>query len=64
VVKYRIYRVTIGGRTLVGEVAKTASATPFRYLHRGISTTETYDYEVVGVLSLDREGPAASATAR
>lgn len=64
VAKYRVYRVTPGGRALVGEVARTAGAASFRYLHRGVSPTEAYVYEVVGVGSLDREGPAASVTAR
>jgi M6 family metalloprotease-like protein len=62
--KYRIYRVTAGGRALVAEVAKASTNTPYRYLHRRISSTEVYAYEVVGVGSLDREGLAATATAR
>jgi hypothetical protein len=61
---YRVYQVTAVGRVLLGEVARTASATSFRYLHRGVSGTETYTYEVVGVGNLDREGAAASATVR
>jgi hypothetical protein len=64
VVKFRIYRVTAGGRALVAEVAGAASGTTYRYLHRGINGAETYTYEIVGVGSLDREGAAASATAR
>jgi hypothetical protein len=64
VLKFRIYRVTTGGRALVAEVAKAASGATYRYLHRGINAAETYAYEVVGVGDLDREGPAASATAR
>jgi hypothetical protein len=63
VLKYRVYRVTGGGRTLVAEVPKAAGIT-YRYLHRGISRTETYTYEVVAVGSLDREGLAATATAK
>jgi M6 family metalloprotease-like protein len=64
VTKYRIYRVTGGGRTLVGEVLKAAGETAYRYLHRGIAGTEKYAYEVVGVGALDREGLAATVTAR
>jgi hypothetical protein len=64
VLKFRIYQVAPGGRVLVAEVAKAASGTTYRYLHRGINGAETYAYEVVGVGDLDREGPAASATAR
>jgi M6 family metalloprotease-like protein len=64
VTKYRIYRVTAGGRSLVAEVAKAATGTSYRYLHRRVSATETYVYEVVGVGALDREGIAASVTAR
>jgi M6 family metalloprotease-like protein len=63
VLKYRIYRVAGGGRTLVAEVAKSSSGTSYRYIHRGISRTETYTYEVVAVGDLDREGLAATATA-
>ena len=64
VLKYRIYRVTGAGRALVAEVPKAASNTIYRYLHRGIVGTATYAYEVVGVGDLNREGIAASATAR
>jgi len=64
VVKFRIYRVTTGGRVLLGEVAKAAAGASYRYIHRGISGAETYAYEVVGIGNLDREGLAASATAR
>jgi M6 family metalloprotease-like protein len=64
VLKYRIYRVTAGGRALIAEMAKVSTTTAYRYLHRGISRTETYTYDVVGVGDLDREGLAASATAR
>jgi M6 family metalloprotease-like protein len=62
--KYRIYRVTGAGRVLLAEVAKSASNTTYRWLHRGTSATETYVYEVVGVGALDREGVPATATAR
>jgi hypothetical protein len=61
---YRVYRVTPGGRALLGEVTTAAGSTSYRYLHRGITGTETYTYEVVGVGNFGREGPAASATAR
>ena len=64
VLRYRVYRVTEAGRALLGEVPTTASGASYRYLHRGIAGAETYAYEVVGVGNLDREGPAASATAR
>jgi len=64
VTKYRIYRVTGGGRTLLGEVAKAAGETAYRYLHRGVAGTEKYTYDVVGVGALDREGLAATVTAR
>jgi M6 family metalloprotease-like protein len=64
VTKYRIYRVTGGGRTLLGEVPKAAGDTAYRYLHRGIAGTEKYTYDVVGVGALDREGLAATVTAR
>ncbi len=64
VTTYRIYRVTAGGRELVGEAPLAASGGSCRFLHRGVNGAETYTYEVVGVGSLDREGLAASATAR
>jgi len=63
VVKYRIYRVTGGTRTFVADVPKAAAGS-YRYVHRGIAGAQTYAYDVVGVGILDREGPAASATAR
>jgi len=64
VLKYRIYRVTGGVRALVAELPKASGNTVYRYLHRGIAPTEIYTYEVVGVGDLDREGIAASITAR
>jgi M6 family metalloprotease-like protein len=64
VVKYWIYRVSGGSRVLLGEVAKSPTNTTYRWLHRRISTAETYVYEVVGVGALDREGVPATATAR
>ena len=63
VVKYRIYRVTGGTRTFVADVPKAAAGS-YRYVHRGIAGAQTYAYDVVGVGILDREGPAASSTAR
>ena len=62
--KYRIYRVTGGGRVLLGEVVKSPSNTTYRWLQRRISATEAYVYEVVGVGAQDREGVSATATAR
>jgi len=56
--------VTGGGRTLLGEVPKAAGGTAYRYLHRGVAGTEKYTYDVVGVGALDREGLAATVTAR
>lgn len=64
VTKFRIYRVTGEGRALVGEVPRTTDGTSLRFFHRGIDPAETYAYEVVGVGSLEREGAAATATAR
>jgi M6 family metalloprotease-like protein len=64
VLKYRIYRVTTGGRALVAEVPKAASNVAYRFLHRKVAAAEVYAYEVVGVGALDREGLAATATAR
>jgi len=61
--KFRIYRVTGGGRTLVAEVPRTSANTTYRYLHRSVNSSETYTYDVVCVGSLGREGAAASATA-
>lgn len=62
--KYRVYRVTGAGRELVVEMGKASTNTTYRYLHRGISPSGTYVYEVVGVGNLNREGLAATATAR
>jgi hypothetical protein len=62
--RYRIYRVTGGGRSLVAEVPKAAAGTSYRYLHRGIAATQAYTYEVVGVGALNREGIAATVTAK
>jgi len=64
VTKYRIYRTTDGGRALVAEVAKAIGNTVYRYLHRGIDRTQTYTYQVVAVGPSDREGIAATVTAR
>jgi len=60
---YRIYRVTAGGRALVGEIPKAAAGATYRFLHRGIDRAETYTYEVVGSGALGREGVAAAVTA-
>jgi M6 family metalloprotease-like protein len=62
--KFRIYRVTVGGRALLAEVPRTSAITAYRYLHRGVNGQETYTYEVVGVGDLDRESSAATATVR
>jgi M6 family metalloprotease-like protein len=62
--KYRIYRVVGAARTLVAELPRTSGQTNYRYLHRGISGSETYTYAVAGVNGLDREGVAATATAK
>ena len=64
VTKFRIYRVTGEGRALVGEVPQATGGPSYRFFHRGIDPAETYAYEVVGVGSLEREGAAATATAR
>jgi M6 family metalloprotease-like protein len=64
VLKYRIYRVTGGVRALVAELPKASGNTAYRYLHRGVAATELYTYLVLGVGDLDREGIAASITAR
>ncbi|MGZ5554759.1 MAG: M6 family metalloprotease domain-containing protein [Candidatus Aminicenantales bacterium] len=64
VMTYRIYRVAAGNRALVAEVAKAASNTTYRYLHRRIDGSAVYAYEVVGVNGQGREGLAVSATAR
>jgi M6 family metalloprotease-like protein len=64
VAKYRIYRITAGGRALVAEVAKAAANTTYRYLHRMIDRSEVYIYEVVGVNGQGREGLAVSSTAK
>ena len=61
---FRVYRITGGERDLIGEVPRASTVTSYRFLHRGTNRTETYTYEVVGVSGLNREGPAASATAR
>jgi len=64
VLKYRIYRVTTAGRVLVAEVPKAAGNVAYRFLHRRVNLAEVYTYEVLGVGALDREGLAATATAR
>ncbi|MBE3125916.1 MAG: M6 family metalloprotease domain-containing protein [Acidobacteria bacterium] len=64
VLKYRVYQVTVTGRALLTEIAKGPRNMSYRYLHRGVSASGTYVYEVVGVGNLDREGLAATATAR
>ncbi len=64
VTKYRIYRTTGGVRTLVGETAKAASNTTYRYLDRGVTRTTSYAYEVAGINENGREGLAAAATVR
>jgi M6 family metalloprotease-like protein len=64
VLKYRIYQVVGAGRVLLTEIAKGTRNMSYRYLHWGVSGSGTYVYEVVGVGNLDREGLAATATAR
>jgi M6 family metalloprotease-like protein len=64
VTKYRIYRTTGGMRTLVGETAKAASNTTYRYLDRGVTRTGSYSYELAGVNEVGREGLTAVATVR
>lgn len=64
VLKYRVYQVTAAGRVLLAEIAKGPRNMSYRYLHRGVSGSGTYVYEVVGVGNLDREGLVATATAR
>lgn len=64
VLKYRVYQVTGTGRVLLTEIAKGPRNVSYRYLHRGVGNSGTYIYEVVGVGNLDREGLAATATAR
>lgn len=64
VTKYRIYRITDGGRSLVAEVTKAIGNTVYRYLHRRIDRAQTYTYEVVAVGASEREGIAARVTAR
>ena len=64
VLKYRVYQVTGTGRVLLAEIAKGPRNMSYRCLHRGISGSGTRVYEVVGVGNLDREGLAATATAR
>jgi len=64
VLKYRVYQVTGTGRVLLAEIAKGPRNMSYRYLHRGISSSGTCVYEVVGVGNLDREGLASTATAR
>ena len=64
VLKYRVYLVTGTGRVLLAEIAKGPRNMSYRYLHRGVSASGIYAYEVVGVGNLDREGLAATATAR
>jgi M6 family metalloprotease-like protein len=64
VLKFRVYQVTGTGRALLTEIAKGPRNMSYRYLHRGVNASGTYVYEVVGVGNLDREGLAATATAR
>jgi M6 family metalloprotease-like protein len=64
VLKYRVYQVAGTGRVLLAEIAKGSRNTSYRYLHRGVGASGTYVYAVVGVGDLDREGLAATVTAR
>lgn len=64
VTAYRIYMNDGSGRELVTEVPTGSTAASYRYLHRGVDSTLTYAYEVVGVGTLGREGDIAAATAR
>lgn len=61
---YRIYMNDGSGRELVTEIPRGSTAASYRYLHRGVDSTLTYAYEVVGVGTLGREGDIAAATAR
>jgi M6 family metalloprotease-like protein len=60
--KFRIYLVGLSGRQLLGEVVKDILNGPYTYLHRRVSGSQTYTYEVVAVGASDREGEAASIT--
>jgi hypothetical protein len=64
VTKYRIYLMAGIGRELLAEVAKEATFSGYRYLHRRVSKTQSYTYNVVAVGSQDREGTAAAASIR
>lgn len=62
--KFRIYLVGASGRQLLGEVNKDKLNGPYTYLHRRVSGSREYTYNVVAVGVLDREGEAASVTIR
>jgi M6 family metalloprotease-like protein len=62
--KFRIYLVNSGQRRLLGEVNRDKVLGPYTYLHRGVSGSQAYTYQVVAVGLQDREGDAASVTVR
>jgi M6 family metalloprotease-like protein len=60
--KFRVYLVGASGRQLLGEVNKDKLNGPYTYLHRHVSGSQTYTYDVVAVGAQEREGEAASVT--
>jgi len=62
--KFRVYLVNGGQRQLLGEVNRDKVLGPYTYLHRGVSGSLAYTYQVLAVGLQDREGDAASVTVR
>jgi M6 family metalloprotease-like protein len=60
--KFRVYLVGASGRQLLGEINKDKLNGPYTYLHRHVSGSQTYTYDVVAVGAQEREGEAASVT--
>ncbi len=64
VTKYRLYLLNGGVRQLLTEVPKAAARADYTYLHRRVSGTLAYTYEIVPVGSQDREGDAGTASVK
>jgi len=61
-VKFMVYLIDGGARTLLGEISRNNLTGPYRYLHRKIDSTLTYTYNVTAVGSQGEEGEAAAVT--
>jgi hypothetical protein len=61
IANYKIYRIDVNARTVIGTVAATAE---LKFLHRPVGKDASYTYEIVAVTNEPREGEGAAVTVR